>query len=1829
MGEQAALMLPGYEILEILHHGDTSLVCRARRAADGLPVVLKRSLGESVSARQFTRYRNELELLRVLDLPGVVKAYDLVRHDGHIGLILEDFPGISLKRWIGTAPPLDARVEVAANLARIVRDVHSAGIVHKDLNPHNVLVDPATLRLKLIDFDVATRLRSEKASFRYPAALEGTLDYMAPEQTGRMNRPVDDRADLYSLGVTCYELLTGALPHDGSADPLETIHFHLAGRPVPPHERDARIPQVLSDIVMKLLKKAPEERYQSAAGVEADLERCLEGLRDPRKAAPFPLGEQDVLDRFDPPQRLYGRKAEKALLIDAFERIALGGAETLLVAGPPGIGKTVLVQELGGPITRRRGYFAAGKFDPLRRDVPLSALAAALQGLVQQLLTESDDSVARWKHAIERAVGRNGRLITDLIPAVELIIGPQPPLPDVDATERANRFHLAFQRFIQLFAKRAHPLVLFLDDVQWADPASLALISRVLSAPDTEALLVVQSYRDSEVPAGHPFRLSIDELERRGIPVTELELGPLPQEEIAQLVADALRREPDAALPLAETVALKTGGNPFFVRQFLEMLHADGLVTFDPALKGFRYDHGAITAASITENVAELLAGRLDRLSPETQRVLRLAAAIGFRFDLESLALIHGGPVAEAARHLEPAIAAGMIVPRSELESLTPDDLDSPLVYRRYSFLHDRVRQVAYSAIPEASRPALHLALGRALLAATPASELDAHVFDIVNHMNLGAALLDDDERPALVELNLRAGRKAKLSTAYSMAARCFRQAAELLGEGAWRGAYSLCFEAHVALAESLWLASSYDEALYVIRQAGERAACDLDRVRLCTLETAVHLSAGLMREALECGRRGARLARLEIPEGSEEIERMLESEIESILRRTSEIGIEKLLDLPSLEDPETAALMALLTHCLPAAFQSDQALFALMCCKMVSLSLEHGNSALSARAYGSFAALLSSRLRRYREAYRFARLGVDLCERLGDRTALSAASFLLAMFASHWNRPVAESIEQFKLAVQIGLETGDHQHAGYSAARRISHLQFRGLPLDELRKEAEEARDLLERIGDRANLDFLAPRLALIDWLSGDRPHGSTLGVGELDEERAGAEIAARGNLSFESDWMTLLLMQRYFAGDFRGAVRIARDGERLLPYSAAFVTRPEYEFYHALSLAALASGAEPSERSALEDRLDEAEALLARWAEHCDENYGHLHVLVLAERAALRGDVLEAMELYDRGINEAGERGFVNFEAIGAELAARFWLGRGKRDFGRLYLQRALHAYEIWGAAGKAADLRAEHGEAPAGGAAYRTSASATAATTTDRGDALDLASVIKASQAISREIRLDRLLVTLLDIIVENAGAETGALVLDSEGELLVRARKAASGPSVVQEGVGLGDAEDISPGIVYYVVRTEELVVLDEPAEHPHFRNDRYVRGKRPKSVLCAPIAHKGGVSGVLYLENNHVTGAFTPARLEALNILLAQIAVSIENAQLYERQTEQKRAIEQANVELKKEIGERERAEREIRRYRDHLEELVRERTAELANAQSRLVELSRRAGMAEVASGVLHNVGNVMNSVNVGASVTRDAVRKLPVERLAAVCDLLDANAASIGRFIERDPTGSRIPRYLRALADALLDDKAAVLENAERMLEHLEHMKKIIDAQQSYAKATGVTEVCTLVEIVETAIAIAEAGLESCSIEIVREFRELRPMTVDRHQILQIVVNLISNAKHALESGRETDRRLTIRIDADDGTARIEVEDNGVGIAPDHLQKIFNHGFTTKKDGHGFGLHNCANAARQMGGSLTAASDGEHRGAKFVLSIPIVYPQRAALSGGTAASAV
>ncbi|MFL5152833.1 MAG: ATP-binding protein, partial [Microvirga sp.] len=922
--------------------------------------------------------------------------------------------------------------------------LHGRGLIHKDIKPANVLVNGASGQVWLMGFGIASRLRRERHSPEPPEFIAGTLPYMAPEQTGRMNRSIDARSDLYALGVTFYQMLTGALPFT-AAEPIEWVHCHIARKPIPPAERRAEVPGTVSAIIMKLLAKTAEGRYQTATGLEHDLRRCLAEWEAECRIDAFPLGAHDTPDRLLIPETLYGREREIEVLLAAFDRVVAGGPpELVLVAGYSGIGKSAVVNELHRVLVPPRGLFASGKFDQYKRDIPYSTLAQAFQSLVQQILGKSDAELSHWRAALQEALGPNGQLMVNLVPELALIIGEPPPAPDLPPQDQQARFQLVFRRFLGVFARPEHPLALFLDDLQWLDAATLDLIEHLATHPEVRHLLLIGAYRDNEVTPTHPLMRRLAAIRSAGSRMQEIVLAPLGLADVGRLIADALRCAPERVAPLARLVHEKTAGNPFFTIQFLLALAEEALLAFDPGLAAWTWDLPRIRAKGFTDNVADLMATKLRRLAPATRTALGLLACLGNVAEAATLTLVHGDS--------EEAIHAAFW-----------DAVRSGLVLRAdgaYAFLHDRIQEAAYALIPEGERAMAHLRIGRVLAARTPAEALEETIFDIVNQFGRGAALITaPTEREQVAALNLRAGQHAKAATAYASALQYFAAGRALLGETGWDQCGRLTFELELNRAECEYLTGELTAADERLAMLARRARTTVDSAAVTCARINLYTTLDQSDRAIAVGLDYLRHMGIDwSPHPPEEEARR---EYERIWSQLGSRTIEELFELPLISDPESLATVDLLIRVAIPAFFTSSHLFPLATCRAVNLSLEHGNSDAACAAYELFGMFAGPLFGNYDAGFRFGRLGCELVEIKPELKRFQARTLENFGFVIAWTRHVLTGRDLLRRALDIANRIGDLIHVGLSSGQLNSNLLLAGDPLVEAQGEAESGLEL------------------------------------------------------------------------------------------------------------------------------------------------------------------------------------------------------------------------------------------------------------------------------------------------------------------------------------------------------------------------------------------------------------------------------------------------------------------------------------------------------------------------------------------------------------------------------------------------------------------------------------------------------------------------------------------------------------------------------------------------------------------------------------------------
>jgi PAS domain S-box-containing protein len=1442
-----------------LREGDIALY---RGSGTGLaPILLVAA--EETSLACIQRLEHEHALKSELGADWSARPIALTHHNGRMTLVLEDPGGMPLDRLLGRPLDVSHFLRIAIPLAGALRQVHERGLIHKDIKPANILVDAASGGVWLTGFGIASRLPREHHAAAPPEVIAGTLAYMAPEQTGRMNRSVDSRSDLYALGVTFYEILTGQLPFT-AADPMEWVHCHIARQPMPPSERVGGVPGPLSAIVMKLLAKTAEERYQTAAGVEADLRHGLAEWESTGRIGSFPLGGHDVSDRLLIPEKLYGREREIEALIAAFDRVvAQGTAELVLVSGYSGIGKSSVVNELHWALAPSRGLFASGRFDQYKRDVPYATLGQAFQSLVRSLLTHSEEELGRWRHSVSEALGPNGQLIVNLVPELEFVIGKQPPVAELPPQDAKNRFQMVFRRFLGVFARKEHPLALFLDDLQWLDAATLDLIEHLVTHPEVRHLLLVGAYRDNEVGPAHPLLRALEAIRKAGARVQEIVLAPLELDDVGQLVADTLRCEPDRVQPLAQLVQEKTGGNPFFAIQFFTALAEERLLAFDPAT-AWHWNIDRIRAKSYTDNVVDLMAAKLKRFSSITQEALKQLACLGNVTEIATLTVVHGEKAGTVHEALWEAVRAGLVVQQGSV----------------YKFSHDRIQQAAYMLVPEDRRAEVHLRIGRVLLASMTADELAEHLFDVASHFNRGGTLLvDRDEKAQVATINLRAGRKAKASTAYASALAYFSAATALLDERDWGGRYELTFSLRLERAESELLSGNFEEAERQIVELLQRAESKVDKAAVYHLKVQFHVAKSENPQAVDGALTCLRLFGIDLP--AHPTLEQVQAEYEAVWQTLDGRPIESLIDLPLMSDPELQAAMQVLSVLSPPAYFTDFRLYCLQVCRMVNLSMQHGASSAAAHAYGYWGVVLGSIFRRYRDAYRFAKLACDLVEKHGFVPYESKVSLAMAAVA-FWTQPIASVIDFMRTGIRRSIETGDLNFACYGMHGCVTGLLLQSDPLDAVWRESEMALDFAREVkyGDAARMIISQQRF--IATMRGRTATLSTFSDAQFDEATFEAQLIA-DCMSLTIAWYWILkLKARFLSGDYAEALAAAEKAKPLLSATFVLIELLDYFYYTALTVSALYENASADEQQKWRELLAAHREQLREWADSYPPTFADKHALVLAEIARLEGRDAIAMRLYEQAIQSARENGFVQNEGVAHELAAGFYLGRGSTTAARVHLESARSCFARWGALGKVQQLDQRYPWLR-----EKTAPSLPPATIGTPVEQLDVGTVVKASQAVSGEIVLGELIKTLLRIAVEHAGAERSLLILFQGDEPRIAAEATTGRGRVdvmlVQTAVS---PTELPESVLHYVIRTRESVILDDALAQNLFSPDEYLCQKHARSVLCLPLVKQTKLIGVLYLENNLASHVFTPSRISVLELLASQAAISLENARLY-------------------------------------------------------------------------------------------------------------------------------------------------------------------------------------------------------------------------------------------------------------------------------------------------------------------------------------------------------
>jgi len=1826
--DQLEPLIAGYRIIEPLYKGSRILVYRAIRQDDQTnisrsehqPVILKTLRDQYPTFQELVQFRNQYTIAKNLNVPGIIQTYHLESHGHGYVLVMEDFGGISLAQFIQKCPlDITTFLLIAIQLAEILHGLYQHRVIHKDIKTANILINPDTKQVKLTDFSIASLLPKETQQLQHPNILEGTLAYFSPEQTGRMNRGIDYRSDFYALGITFYELLTGKLPFSGT-EPMELIHAHIACNPPKVHEINPQIPSVLSEIVAKLMAKNAEDRYQTALGLKHDLEICWEQWKSNQNINFFEISQQDICDRFIIPEKLYGRQAEVHTLLSAFSRVATlsshqGRAEMILVAGYSGIGKTAVVNEVHKPIVRQRGYFISGKFDQFQRNIPFSALVQAFQDLIEQLLSETEQQLQQWKIKILEALGDSGQIIIDVIPNLKFIIGKQPTVPKLSGDAAQNRFNLLFQKFIRVFATQDHPLVIFLDDLQWVDSASLKLIQLLMSQADTQHLLLIGAYRDNEVDSTHGLMLTLEEIKQNQGIINIIHLGALRlYHELNPLVADTLRCSPELSLPLSQIIYKNTQGNPFFVIQFLKALYEEELITFNPLTSidqeeqgkivgGWQCDLAQIKLLSLTEDVVEFVANRLKKLNFSTQQVLKNAACIGNQFDLDTLAIVHEKSLTETATDLWVALQEGLILPLTEVykfytteqnTSTRPLQAVNPSV--SYKFLHDRIQQAAYSLIPEEQKQETHLKIGRLLLEKISESEQPDKLFDIVNQLNIGADLIKTPaECNQLAHLNLQAGKKAKASTAYKAAIDYLSTGLNLLETDCWQTHYQLTLDLLLDSADSNYLISDFAAAIHQVDQILMQSNHLLDQCEAYEIKIRIYIAKLKTKEAIHIA--------LNVLE-------MLDIQLKSELSEA--VVIEDLIHLPTMTALDKLAAMRILMTVIPAAYVVQPELLLPITVTMVQLSIQYGNSPISAFAYVFYGVLLCGVTGEIESGYQFGKLSLKVLDQFEEVALKCKVNHLFGAMVQPWKQEIAKANKLILDSIQVGLDTGDIEYASYSMADYCNYKFLTGESLDSVIQTYDQYIELTSRLkqADLAN-NYINIWSQAARSLMGQNSDIFSVTIHEGSE----AEMLQW----LEESNQIISVFAAYFGKSFRcylfeqydAALDNSKKAEKSLNYLVGKIYATQHNFYYSLALLSVENSIDLQQVKINQEKLK-------KWADHAPMNYLNQFYLVEAERHRVLGNFVEAMDYYDRSIALAKENKYLHEEALANELAAKFYLNWGKETIAQAYLTQAYYSYARWGAKAKLEDLEKRYpallklilnSHKSLTQSVNSPLESTCSFTDIESSALLDFKTIMKATQAISSAVELEKLLEILMQVTLENAGAQKGVLLLSQGNQWVIEAQAQRHLNSTdhlqVQslQTIPLDSSSDLPCSLIYYVARTQKTLVLDDAVHSSQFANDSYLLSSQPQSILVSPIINRSQLIGILYLENNLTLGAFTQERVKVINILTTQAAISLENARLYDNLTSANQQLEEYNFTLENKVAER---TEELHQKNQDLYHALRQ----LQKTQAQLIQTEKLSSLGQMVAGIAHEINNPVGFIYGNVHYAQDYIH-----------DLL--KVIKIYQKEYPNPTPKIEEVLVDVELDFLVDDLQKLLGS---MKEGADRIKTIVQALRTFSRLDeSEFKPVDLHTGLESTLIILQNRLKQTSkhptIQVTRCYSDIPKINCYASQLNQVFFNLLSNAIDALEDACKNQLKADFKPEiiiytecTPAQTIKVRILDNGCGMNPALQQKIFDPFFTTKSVGSGTGLGLSVAysiVVEKHGGKLSCRSL-PNKMTEFLIEIPI-----------------
>lgn len=1747
-----------YKFVKELYKNKETIVFKAVCNSDEKFVILKTSTKNNSDQHFIAKLKHEYEITKDIGIDGVIKSYNLERCDNRTVLVIECFGNSNLKNIIPeNGFELKEFLPLAIQIVETLGQIHKKHIIHKDIKPANIIVNTKTMQVKITDFHISSLFSREYQKVISPNAISGTLQYIAPEQTGRMNRAIDYRSDFYNTGISFYEMLTGIRPFE-SKDPMELIHYHIARRPVPPDQLNNNIPKVVSDIIMTLLSKTAEERYQSASGLKYDLERVFDRVKTDQQIESFSLRKNDIADNLQISQKLYGREDEIQTLMTAFERVSIGVSEAIMVTGSSGLGKSSLVNEIHKPIVKQKGFFISGKFDQYKRNTPYACLIQAFSDLVRQILTGTDEEIKKWIEKLLDALGSKANVIIEVIPELELLIGKQPAVDKLEPVEAQNRFNLIFRRFVAAFARKEHPLVLFLDDLQWIDAASLKLMQIFLSNSQEQHLLFIGAYRSNEVNKSHRLVCAMEEMKKDEVNINYISLSPLPLNEVTQLVSDSLACPKESSSPLAELIYNKTAGNPFFLNEFLLYVYKEGVLGFDFNARCWKWDIDQISKMRVTDNVIDLMLDKIKKLPSNACDVLKYAACIGNTFDLKTLSILTNMNLTTMVESLGLVIQEGLVIDDSglrmeELKILNDDKLKTVT----FMFVHDRIQQASYLLIDDDHKEEIHLQTGRLILENLNPDEIDKEIFNIVSHLNYAKTLINDKrEKRRVVKFNLSAGIKAKSASAYESALSYFANGIDMLESNCWKDDYELTSSLFIERAETEYFLNNLDTAEKMFDEIENRLTTVRHKLDICEKRIKLYTNQGKYGKAVTTGIEGLKMFGVTVntkPGMLSILTEYLKFQLVLFKKKCNgKKNIKNIYDLPVMTNQDKIYAMKILKHLQESAYFYNINLLVVLSIKMAKLSVKYGNVDSSSFGYCLYSNVIMGAFGHIETGYELGKTAIKLNDKFNSIKTSQKSLFAYHTFITHWKNHLKHDIDSMEESFHCCNENGDLLYACYTISVLILKKAVKGDHLDDLIEKSRNHLEYIYRINERNAELYNEIVLNMALCLKGETKGLTCFDTNEFNED------AKVKRMIDEDDTLSLHVFYVFkikvacIIGDYETALQLAEKAEKIKENSLGQIHLAEHFFYQSLVLAANYLNVYGRERKKFKKLLVRNVKKLKKWSEHCPENFLNRYLLASAEFARITGKHAKAFSLYEKAIEAARNDEFIHIEAIANELAGRLYIKTGRKQIAEVYIKNSCYCYENWGAVTKVKILREEFPGfffsdlSKRGGHSKNVLTNTLSSTTSSK--SLDIGTIIKASQAISGEIVIDKLLIKMINILIENAGAQRGVLIMVKDERLVVVADGVIVDKNVsLKDNIPVEDYNSISLPVVQYVARSLDNIVLEDAVNSGMFTEDNYIKESQIKSILCMPILNQGQLTGELYLENKLSKSAFTHERIELLEILSSQVSVSLKNAGFY-----------------------------------SELEQKVKDRTKEIETANNELQSAYRDLEKLEQAktsfvSSVSHEIKNPLTSIIGYANITRKEYKKY----ISPIIPMNDKELVEISESID--------------------ESLKIIVDEGERLTRLTNNVLDI--AKIESGKTEWKIEEVNIIEICKQALLVISAYPKSEKTELVFNPVPDNGKTVKGNfdRLIQVITNLLNNALKFTTEGN-----VTLNVEFLETNVLVSISDTGTGIRKEEMSEIFkqfkqvSNKNINKNSPHGtgLGLPICKEIVEHLGGKIWTDSE-------------------------------